>query len=150
MAFSLVAFPRARFHRAPTPTRSSLRSWPDDDLPWSSWQRASTRRRKSPRSAALRAPYSTTERSRLESASVGEALLMFPWFRVRSSQFSPESPASVVHYHLLFQPITMNQHSMTFNARPASEVSLYRDCISRPVRYMVRMIWSREILWPSV
>lgn len=31
------------------------------------------------------------------------------------------------------------QHSITFNASPASEVSLYRDCISSPVRYIVRI-----------
>ena len=31
------------------------------------------------------------------------------------------------------------QHSITFSACPASEVSLYRDCISIPVRYIVRI-----------
>ena len=30
-----------------------------------------------------------------------------------------------------------SQHSMTFTARPAKEVSLYLDCISNPVWYIV-------------
>jgi hypothetical protein len=38
------------------------------------------------------------------------------------------------------------QHSMTFRARPPRAVSLYRDCMSRPVWYMVRMTWSSETL----
>jgi hypothetical protein len=29
------------------------------------------------------------------------------------------------------------QHSITLTARPPSEVSLYRDCMSRPVSYIV-------------
>ena len=41
------------------------------------------------------------------------------------------------------------QHSITFRASPARLVSLYRDCISSPVRYIVRITWSSETLCSS-
>ncbi len=38
------------------------------------------------------------------------------------------------------------QHSIIFSASPARLVSLYRDCISIPVWYIVSITWSSDSL----